>query len=623
MLSHMQTADSVSKFEGDVNTAEEALKILLRYAPPEKKSPLASFISDKREISAEEYGRLAEKETLYLGYCLELVSLNKKIGESEAAVARTELALDALKPWLTLDVPMRFSGTAQAKCFIGTLPGRWTREEILEDIDPQLELFDAGIVSIYKEQTCVSVLCHKDVESEVYQALRDINFVQLTNSLEETPALAAGRLKGELIRYKEEIENTIAAIKSYADRRGDIEFFIDYLTVRRDKYAALGNVGVTKNAFIITGYIPEKFANKCVAEIANDFGAAVSLSELDSSEEAPILLENNRFSSPMEPIAAMFSLPSARDVDPSPVMAFFYYLLFGMMLSDAGYGVIMTIVSAIALKKTNLKESLRKTFRMFFYCGISTIFWGALFGSWFGDIVQVVAKQFFNYNISSTALWFDPITDPVTLLLLSFLLGIAHLLLGQCTKFYMLWRDGKKIDAILDVVPTCLLMIGSIPLGGSVLTEISPIFMTVGSYTALTGVALIVLTASRSSKNIFARLGGGLYSLYNTAAGCLGDVLSYSRLLALGLATGSIGGVINMMGSVPENPVVKAIVLTVVFVVAHPLNMAVNLLGAYVHTNRLQFVELFSKFYEGGGRAFAPLKVNTQYIQIKTEGKRV
>ena len=131
----------------------------------------------------------------------------------------------------------------------------------------------------------------------------------------------------------------------------------------------------------------------------------------------------------------------------------------------------------------------------------------------------------------------------------------------------------------------------------------------------------MVLTSSRSSKNIIVRLLGGLYGLYNIASGYLSDILSYSRLLALGLATGSIAGVINMLGVMPSNLVVKGILLAVVFVVGHALNMAINVLGAYVHTNRLQFVELFSKFYEGGGTAFNPLKMNTKYIKLKEEIK--
>jgi V/A-type H+-transporting ATPase subunit I len=294
-----------------------------------------------------------------------------------------------------------------------------------------------------------------------------------------------------------------------------------------------------------------------------------------------------------------------------------------MMLSDAGYGVLMTIGSWFILKKTGVEGSMRKTMKMFFYCGISTTIWGALFGSWFGDIVQVICTNFLGYEKApSLALWFEPINDPIKLLLFSFIIGICHLFLGLIVFAVMQWKQGNKISAIFDTVPIMMTVLGAAPLAGSILAPgIPAVVMNIAKYLAIAGVVLIVLTNSRSSKNIVARLGGGLYGLYNIASGYLSDILSYSRLLALGLATGSIASVVNMMGAMVQNPVAKAIMLAVVFVVGHALNMAINVLGAYVHTNRLQFVELFSKFYEGGGRAFEPLKFNTKFFKFKEENQ--
>ncbi len=300
-------------------------------------------------------------------------------------------------------------------------------------------------------------------------------------------------------------------------------------------------------------------------------------------------------------------------------MSFFYYLFFGMMLSDAGYGIVMVVATVIALKKFKLSEKMRKALTMFRNCGISTIIFGALFGSWFGDIVQVVGREFFGVNIGSLALWFEPIDDPIRLLLYSFALGIAHLFLGVGVSFKMKWDEGRKLDAFLDTVPVYLTILGVCPAAASILTDVPSMLINIGLCVAVIGVVSLVLTAGRGSKSIFGKFFGGLYALYNTATGYLSDILSYSRLLALGLATGSIAGVINLIGTMPENLVVKAILLVVVFFVGHTANLAINLLGAYVHTDRLQFVELFSKFYEGGGRAFDPFGVKTNYIEFKEE----
>ena len=187
----------------------------------------------------------------------------------------------------------------------------------------------------------------------------------------------------------------------------------------------------------------------------------------------------------------------------------------------------------------------------------------------------------------------------------SFGLGILHLFLGVAVSFKMSWDDGRKLDAVLDTVPIYMIILGVAPLGASILTDVPGILKTIGTPVLIAGVVLLVLTSGRSSKSVFGKFFGGLYALYNTATGWLSDILSYSRLLALGLATGSIAGVINLIGTMPENTVFKAVLLVIVFIVGHSVNMAINLLGAYVHTDRLQFVELFSKFYTGGGREFA------------------
>ena len=184
----------------------------------------------------------------------------------------------------------------------------------------------------------------------------------------------------------------------------------------------------------------------------------------------------------------------------------------------------------------------------------------------------------------------------------------------------MLWKEGKKLDAICDTVPIYLLVTGVAPICANMIAGGMPaVVLTVGKYLAIAGVIAVVLTSGRSSKSLIGKLGGGLYGLYNVGSGYLGDVLSYSRLLALSLCTGVIAQVVNMLGTIPSNPVVKAILLVFVFIVGHTINIAINMIGTYVHTNRLQYVELYSKFYEGGGRAFAPLTANTKYFKLKEE----
>ena len=459
----------------------------------------------------------------------------------------------------------------------------------------------------------------KDVYDEAESILRKLTFVSISESDSKTPSELHEQYMQEIKKLEERSEEAKDSIEKLAENRKQLQFVIDYLQMRKEKYDALSGLGFTGSTFVLTGYIPEKYTESLKKEIEARYTASITFTDPDEDEDVPVLLENSRFSAPVEGITKMYALPAKGDVDPTPVMSFFYYLFFGMMLSDAGYGLLMVIGTTIALKKFKLESSMKKTLTMFRNCGISTVFWGALFGSWFGDIVQVVSREFFGKEIGSIALWFEPLTDPVKLLLVSFGLGILHLFLGVAVAFKMTWDTGKKLDAVFDALPIYLIVLGVAPIGAGMFISVPSALTKTGTYMLIAGVIMLVLTAGRTSKSVFGKFFGGLYALYNTATGYLGDILSYSRLLALGLATGSIASVINLIGTMPENKIVKLILLIIVFVVGHIANLAINLLGAYVHTDRLQFVELFSKFYTGGGREFAPLTVNTKYIKFKEE----
>jgi len=299
------------------------------------------------------------------------------------------------------------------------------------------------------------------------------------------------------------------------------------------------------------------------------------------------------------------------------------------MLSDAGYGILMVIVCAVAVKKfPNMDGGLRKMLRMFFYCGISTIFWGVMFGGYFGDVIPVVASTFFHKEVVVPALWFAPLDDPMKLLMFSFLFGIIHLFVGLGAKGYMLARDHDWMGFFSGVACWYALLIGLILLllPSDMFASMAGVTIVLPAWTgmlakwmSIVSAVCIVLFSETGTKNIAARLALGAYDLYGVS-GWLSDVLSYSRLLALGLATGVIGTVINTMGSMLGGSVIGFILFWVIFVVGHLLNMAINLLGAYVHTNRLQFVEFFGKFYEGGGRPFRPFSAaSNKYFKFKEE----
>ncbi len=603
----------VGEFEKFRSTVAEALEILNKYSP--EKKPVTEMFESRTEVNIDTLDNPDFRLEKTLSIANEIVRSNQEISEIEKNISQIDVKCDILKQWKNLDIPMNFKGTSMTSAFIGTVPF-----SITEDF---INLFPNGsymeIISQSKEQTNLFIVCVNDVVDEIRDLLRQNSFNSISEPENNTPSEVIERCRNERLSYENRRLELQKHIKDLSEHRKKLEISADYLQMRKDKYNAFSSLGFTEKTFVLNGYIPEKYVNSLREELEKKFTVYVDFTEPPEDEEVPVLLENSKFSAPVEGITKMYSMPSKSDVDPTPVMSFFYYLFFGMMLSDAGYGLLMFIGTTIILKKFKLDNTMKKTMTMFRNCGVSTLIWGALFGSWFGDIVQVVGREYFGKEIGSIALWFQPLDDPIKLLLYSFALGILHLFLGVGVSFKMSWDDGRKLDAILDTVPVYLTILGVAPLAASILTDVPSILKTIGTYLLIAGVVLIVLTSGRSSKSIFGKFFGGLYALYNTATGYLSDILSYSRLLALGLATGSIASVINLIGTMPENMIVKTILLVVVFIVGHTANLAINLLGAYVHTDRLQFVELFGKFYTGGGREFNPFAINTKYITFKEE----
>lgn len=624
-LYKLSTGVTVSTFERFLTAAESAQKTLDKYAPQKKgliKGLLSSF-DGRKEVEFSDYLKKSDRADDILRECYKINSLEGDIREAEVDNVRCRTAMDALEPWLGLDIPMQSKGTETTAVFVGTFPIEYDVQSLLSAIAaaaPDCSEVDVDIVSATQERTCAVIFCHRECEKEIFEALRELNFAWPGDPTKHPPKVRYERLRKQIESNDADSCSAQKEIAEFAGSREDIAFVADYFRIQKEKYSALEKLAMTNRVFVLRGYIPEKRVEKVVGALEKSYTVAVEVTDPDpETQDVPVLLENNAFAAPVESITEMYSLPGKDDIDPNPVMAFFYYVFFGLMLSDAGYGLLMVIAMLFAKAKLKLETRTKKTVNMFLYCGISTMFWGTMFGSWFGDAPQVIAREFFGKEIGSTAVWFEPVNDPMKLLLYSFLFGIIHLFVGLGVRFYMLWKDGKHLDAICDVVPVYLLVTGAAPLCAGIIIDVPTMLTTIGKYLASAGAVLTVLTSGRSSKNILGKLGGGLYGLYNTASGYLGDILSYSRLLALGLSTGVIATVINLLGTMPGNKIVKLILFIFVFLVGHTANIAINLIGTYVHTNRLQYVEFFSKFYEGGGRSFTPLKANTKHFRFKEE----
>ena len=625
------TSSLQAQYNRSAATATEALEILSRYAP-QKKGLLSSF-KGREQISTAEYDKMVDgaQDTLRIAY--DIISYQKNIDMNEAEKVKYEAQLESIKPWLSLDVPMNFSGTATTTAFIGKFSEKKSSTDIvtqLAELIPEVEGINVEVISGDENQTCVFILAMKQDAEDVSDALRRIGFEYPSYVSPVAPQTREKQINKHISNREGRILEAEKNIKAYEKYYAKLEFLEDYFVMKSERYKAFDDITTSRNTFILSGYITERDAQGLKQYLEEHFNAEVEL-EASDTPDTPVVLKNNKFAEPTESVLASYSYPDRHEADPTSIMAIFYYIFFGMMFSDAGYGIVMALACGILLKKfKGMEAGLRRSMKMFFWCGVSTTIWGLLFGSFFGDAVSVISNTFFGTPPPDipglvVPIWFNPVSNPMQMLMFSFLLGIIHLFAGLAIMAYNDIKHKEYLAVLYDVVSWYLLVGGAIlallsldMMGNIAGFTLPPVFLTIGGVMAAIGAVLILLFAGRESKNPVKRLLKGAYGLYG-ATGYLSDILSYSRLLALGLATGVIAQVFNQIGSMMGSGVIGVILFILIFVIGHGLNIGINALGAYVHTNRLQFVEFFGKFYTGGGREFKPFKINTKHYTVKEE----
>lgn len=510
--------------------------------------------------------------------------------ESEAAALRTQA--ESLQPWLQLDIPLeQLSFTETTHCHVGFLP------------EKELPAFQEGMAKLLadwktygdgQDGRALVVLAYNRDEEAVKHLLKEHDFSEAV--LPKRSGTAA-QVQQELLQEAKEREDKIARLqqetKDILPRKQQVELYYDQLSTTHER---LQNGGVeTVSAFKVQGWV-RKNRTRRVEKVIQSVTDAYQLTFADPAEGEipPTVLENGKLVEPYESVVELYSLPKAGSIDPDLIMAPFHFIFFGMMLSDAGYGLVLTVMLYFALKKFKPTGFAQQLALVIFFGSISTVLWGAMFGGWFG--------------LEWKPLLFVPMKEPLKMLALCFGLGAIHLVAGMLVKVYMLLRDGDVMGAVCDQISWLIMFLGFF------LMALVP--GPIGKYLAWLGAGIIILFGGREKKGIVSRLLGGLLTLYNIS-GYLSDLLSYSRIFALGLATGVIAMVINtvaqMLWSAGPVGIVAAIL---VLLAGHYFNIIINVLGAFVHSSRLQYIEFFGKFYEAGGRAFLPLALRTKFTDI-------
>ena len=604
---------TVGELDDKISVTSVALEALDKYFLGKK--PL---FKTRKPLTESEFNNQLGDLALIEEKVDEINQIFKEISNLKNNIIRLETAIIALKPWIDYDVPLETKGTESTSIFIGTMPITCMYDEVVSMVSEKSDLVEVYSVARDEAQNYFSVVCIKDDKEKVLDVLRlnGFNLIVFNEFLGNAKDNRI-ELKTELLEVKKELINKERNLFEMDVYRAQIELLFDSYIISRDRAKILSVIVKTRSAFYFDGWLPKNKEDE-VRVLLDSNLAYYEFDEPQEGEQMPILMKQNAFSEPFESVTNMYSTPSINDIDPTPFLAPFYFIFFGLMLSDAGYGIIMSVACFILLKKFRFEGLIKKLITMFMYCGISTVFWGVLFGGWFGDFIPVAAKVLFGKEIVINPLWFNPVEEPMLLLAFSLGLGVIHLFVGMGLKAYILIKTGNTIDAICDIFLWYVLLIGLVLFG--IGDYVLPIVKTIGMGMSIFGALGVLFTGGRSKNSLIGKLVGGLGSLYNITA-YLSDVLSYSRLLALGLATGVVAQVINTLGALAGGGIKGALVMTVAFFVGHLFNMAINVLGSFVHASRLQYVEFFGKFFDGGGKAFNPFNRKTKYVDIIKEEK--
>ncbi|MCH5304451.1 MAG: V-type ATP synthase subunit I, partial [Ruminococcus sp.] len=596
-FSKVNVTSQMQIFERNVSLCEQALKVLDDYSR-EKKGMLSSF-SGRKEIDPDDIGIMASNSGKVIEICRKINDLNKTITENSAEQIRINTSLSQLEVWQKLDIPINTNDTKSTAVFIGSLPMKYDEKTLSNTIveeNPKLE-FEIEIQHSEDTMTCIVLFAPISQKTMAEDVLRNLGFSRPMTGTAHTPKIKAERLMENRRMLLEESEKAKEEIVSLSENREEIRLTQDYFRIRADKYNVINELEHTKHVFVINGYIPEMDLEK-LESLCNRVSTCYIETE-DAEDDAPVKLKNNWFSAPAQGILTMYAAPSHADVDPTPLLAFFFYFFFGMMFSDAGYGLLMVIAIGIVLKIFKPDDKMRSNLKLFQYCGVSTLIWGLIFGSIFGDAPAVLYNHFTGASISMTDIlpWptLDPQKDALVLMVISIAFGLVHILVGMGCKFYICLKQKDFGGAFFDTGLWMLLLVGFAVLAVGIAT--TPLLLYIGAGIAIACAVGLVLTQGRHKKG-FGKVIGGLASLYDITS-YISDLLSYSRLLALGLTTGVMAQVFNMLATMFGTNAFGIVIMVLILIIGHAINIGLNALGSYVHTMRLQYVEMFSKFYEG------------------------
>ena len=606
LISIGEGEQSSAAAEGRVQRLQSAEELLKPYAGKAGFGP-------KPEATRQE---LEEDIQPALEICAELEGLQRRIAQNGSDTEKRRLQLISLLPWADMTDPLEtVRSTASLKVMTGTVP-----------VDGVKALMETGaLVQLYggEKERAALVICPNEEYAGIAPSIRATGFQEKGfGDIRGTASENIQRLRTEIEALEAERAQLEARLAAFAPKREEIRRALDGAAIDRDREQSKEALAHTKTAFLLTGWVREDMTEKVRREIEKITDVYyLGFEDPSEGDAVPTVLKNSRLITPYEAVTNLYSLPAYGTIDGTPLMAPFYFIFFGMMLSDTVYGAVLALGAWAFLKYIKPRGMMENLAKVLLMGGISTIFMGLLFGTCAGVSWPVIFR---GTALENTFPIIDSSADPIAMLALCAAMGIIQMFYAVFIAAYSCIKHRDWAGAIVDnlswvFIITGLLLMAAPSLGLPAALGIAGKWMAIGF------AAVVLLFAGRSKKNVAGRLMSGAGKLYDVTS-WLGDVLSYARIFALGLSTGVIGLVLNtlcwdmLFASFKGNPVLMVvgfIIVTVLSVALHAFMMAISTLGCFVHSARLQYVEFFGKFYEAGGKAFKPLRYETKYVNVK------
>lgn len=573
-----------------------ALASLDRFAP-EKKGLFrkrqgvsrAAFFSAESEENARTAAETINKDT-------------RRLGEIESERTKNEALRATLAPWLTVDAPLGGADGALSLLF-GTVGATVTDDALRALSDSLSGLLTWQQASSDKTLRYLLIACHKSVKEQALSALRELGFSTVSfRGLCGTAEENDKKLEAALAALESERREIERRVEGFGGNRETLLEASDRAAILLRREEAKSRLVETDKVFLLEGWLP---ADRCTAleKALEPFTCAVETREPAEDEypQVPVQLRNNKLTRPLNMVTEMYSLPAYGTLDPNPLMAPFFILFYGIMMADMGYGLLMMIASVIIGKKYRPKGTSGELFSLLGLCGLSTFIVGALTGGFFGDFLTQLVAIVSPGTVFTLPKLFDPLDDLTMILIGSMALGVVQIITGMAISLIEKCRRKKFLDAFFEEITWWIVFLG-----------IALAVLKKGTAVLYLGCALVLLGPIVQGKG-WGKLTGVFGSVYNHVTGYFGDILSYTRLMALMLAGSVIAQVFNMLAAMPGN----VVAFVIISMLGNAMNFGLNLLGCYVHDLRLQCLEFFNKFYVDGGKPFRPMTLDTEYVDLQ------